>query len=83
MPANEGACDGCGAASPAWTLHGGHWWLRDAGGEWRYLDDSRGENDCGHGGSGGGEELPAGNPGTDRGGFHEPENGQSHSRTED
>ena len=42
MPAASAHCPSCGTASTPWTSHSGHWWARDADGEWRYLDDSRG-----------------------------------------
>ncbi len=41
MPATAGTCHGCRTVSTPWVLHGGHWWSRDADGEWRYLDDAR------------------------------------------
>jgi predicted enzyme related to lactoylglutathione lyase len=41
LAATSGRCPSCNADSPAWTLHGGHWWSRDDTGEWRYLDDAR------------------------------------------
>lgn len=42
VPAATANCAACGTASTPWTSHSGHWWARDAEGEWRYLDDSRG-----------------------------------------